>query len=306
MSQIKPDPMLERDFLGYGEHAPNPDWPGGARIAVNFNLNIEGGAERSLAHGDAVSEGALTDVGMPSQARREPMVESSFEYGSRRGVWRVLDILSEHSIPISVFAVAQAMERNSELARACVTRGYEIVAHGYRWLDYASMPEQMEREHIRLAIESLIRTTGVRPVGWMTGRPSANTRRLLAEMGGFLYDRDSLADELPYWLRMQNGPHLVIPCSYETNDNRWNEHTGFVTADDFFSYMKDAFDTLYDEGRRGAPKLLSIGLHDRLIGRPGRSAGLRRLIEYMHGTPGVWFCRGVDVAKHWRERFPVE
>src|SRR5688500_1673344 len=155
MLQIKPDPMIERDFFGYGEQTPQPEWPRGALIAVNFNLNIEGGAERSLAHGDAVSEGALTDVGLPSQPRREPMVESAFEYGSRRGVWRVLEIMGEHSIPISVFAVAQAFEKNPELARACVARGYEIVAHGYRWLDYASMPEQQEREHIRLAIESI-------------------------------------------------------------------------------------------------------------------------------------------------------
>jgi allantoinase len=305
MLQIKPDPMIERDFFGYGEHLPNPQWPGGAHIAVNFNLNIEGGAERSLAHGDAESEGALNDVGMPSQPRREPMVESAFEYGSRRGVWRVLDILDQHATPISVFAVAQAIERNPELARACVARDHEIVSHGYRWLDYASLPEHAEREHIHLAIESLIRTTGVRPVGWMTGRPSSNTRRLLAEVGGFLYDRDSLADELPYWLQMPSGPHLVIPCSYETNDNRCNEHNGFATADDFFTYMKDSFDTLYAEGKRGSPKLLSIGLHDRLIGRPGRSAGLSRLLEHMRSVPNVWFCRGVDIAKHWRERFPA-
>lgn len=307
MLSIKPDPMIERDFLGYGERLPHPEWPGGALIAVNFNLNIEGGAERSIAHGDAESEGALNDVGMPSHAgRREPMVESAFEYGSRRGVWRVLDILGEQAVPISVLAVAQAFERNPELARACVARGHEIVAHGYRWLDYASMPEHEEREHIRLAIESLTRTTGVRPVGWMTGRPSANTRRLVTEAGGFLYDRDSIADELPYWLRMATGPHLVIPVSYETNDNRCNEHSGFATADDFFLYMKDSFDTLYAEGKRGSPKLLSIGLHDRLIGRPGRSAGLRKLLEHMRGFPDVWFCRGIDIAKHWCERFPAD
>ena len=306
MFEPQPDPMTARDFVGYGEFPPRPEWPEGALIAVNFNLNIEGGGELSIAHGDATSEGALNDIGMPAHAgRREPLVESIFEYGSRRGAWRVLDVLRDHSVPASVLAVAQAMERNPELAKACVARGHEIVSHGYRWIDYASVPERTEREHIRGAIESLTRTTGVRPVGWMTGRPGVNTRRLLAEAGGLLYDRDSLADELPYWLQLPTGPHLVIPYSYEANDNRFSENSGFSTGADFFNYMKDAFDTLYAEGRRGSPKLLSIGLHDRLIGRPGRCSGLRQLLEYMRSFEAVWFCRGIDIAKHWRSRFPA-
>src|SRR5262249_3192163 len=266
-----PDPMIARDLVGYGEFPPNPAWPNGAHIAVNFNLNIEGGGESSLANGDAVSQGMLNGIRGPAPSgRRVPLVESVFEYGSRRGCWRLLDIFAEFSIPVSALIVVRALEQNAELAKACLSRGHEIVSHGYRWIDYGAVPEEVEREHIRLAVEGLTKLVGKRPLGWMTGRPGPNTRRLVCEEGGFLYDRDSLADELPYWLRMPSGPHLVIPYSYEANDNRFNENSGFSTGDDFFTYMRDAFDVLYREGVRGAPKLLSIGLHDRLIGRPGR------------------------------------
>jgi peptidoglycan/xylan/chitin deacetylase (PgdA/CDA1 family) len=200
--------------------------------------------------------------------------------------------------------VAQALEQNPEIVNACSRAGYEIVSHGYRWIDYSTVPEPVERNHIQRAIHILTALTGARPLGWMTGRPGVNTRRLLAEAGGFLYDRDSLADELPYWMQMPTGPHLVIPYSYEANDNRFNENSGFSTADDFFTYIKDAFDTLYYEGRNGSPKLLSIGLHDRLIGRPGRAPGLSRLIAYIQSFDRVWFCRGIDIARHWRDKFP--
>lgn len=301
----KPDPMLVRDLVGYGEFPPDPAWPDGARIAVNFNLNIEGGSESSLANGDTVSEGMLNDIGVPEfSGRRVPLVESVFEYGSRRGAWRLLDIFAQFSVPVSVLGVVRALEQNPELARACVARGHEIVSHGYRWIDYGAVPEAVERAHIRRAVEGLTTLLGERPLGWMTGRPGPNTRRLLCEEGGFLYDRDSLADELPYWLAMDAGPHLVIPYSYEANDNRFNENSGFSTGDDFFTYMRDAFDLLYREGMRGAPKLLSIGLHDRLIGRPGRAGGLIRLLEHMRDCEGVWFCRGIDIARHWRTHFP--
>ncbi len=304
MLEPKPDPMIARDFVGYGEFPPNPNWPGGALIAVNFNLNIEGGGESSVANGDDASEGMLNDIGVSAQSgRRVPLVESVFEYGSRRGAWRLLEIFRSFSVEVSVLGVAKALQQNPELARACVKRGHEIVSHGYRWIDYSSVPEEIEREHITRAVDILTDLIGTRPVGWMTGRPGANTRRLLAEVGGFLYDRDSLADELPYWLRMQNGHHLVIPYSYETNDNRFNENSGFSTASDFFTYMRDAFDALYREGKNGSPKLLSIGLHDRLIGRPGRSGALSGLIEYMRGFEGVWFCRGIDIAHHWHNNF---
>jgi len=302
----KPDPMISRDLIGYGEFSPNPAWPGGALIAVNFNLNVEGGGEATLANNDDVSEGMLNDIGVGTQAhRRVPLVESVFEYGSRRGAWRLLDVFREFSIPLSILGVARALEQNPELARACVERGHEIVSHGYRWIDYGAVPEDIEREHIRRAIEILTKLTGTRPVGWMTGRPGPNTRRLLVESGGFLYDRDSLADELPYWLRIADRPHLVIPYSYEANDNRFNENSGFSTADHFFTYMRDAFDLLYREGKQGSPKLLSIGLHDRLIGRPGRCAGLIKLLAYMRGLDAVWFCRGVDIAEHWRRTLPA-
>lgn len=307
MIEMKPDPMTARDFVGYGEFPPDPKWPAGAVIAVNFNLNVEGGGEASLANGDEVSEGMLNDIGVPTfSGRRVPLVESIFEYGSRRGVWRVLDAFREFFVNVSVLGVARALEQNPDLARAFVERGHEIVSHGYRWIDYGAVPENVEREHIRKAVEILNKVTGTKPVGWMTGRPGPNTRRLIVEAGGFLYDRDSLADELPYWLRIGEKPHLVIPYSYEANDNRFNENSGFSTGDDFFRYMRDAFDLLYREGSNGAPKLLSIGLHDRLIGRPGRCAGLIRLLEHMRSCEHVWFCRGIDVAEHWRKYFPAK
>jgi allantoinase len=302
---MKPDPMIARDLIGYGEVPPNPDWLGDAVIAVNFNLNVEGGGEATLANGDEISEGMLNDIGVPTQTgRRVPLVESVFEYGSRRGVWRLLDVFRDFSVTVSVLGVARGLEENPDLARAFIERGHEVVSHGYRWIDYGEVPEDVERDHIQRAVTILTKLTGARPIGWMTGRPGPNTRRLLVEAGGFLYDRDSLADELPYWLRINDKPHLVIPYSYETNDNRFNENNGFSTSDDFFSYMRDAFDLLYREGRNGSPKLLSIGLHDRLIGRPGRCAGLIRLLEHMRSFDRVWYCRGVDIAEHWRSKFP--
>jgi peptidoglycan/xylan/chitin deacetylase (PgdA/CDA1 family) len=297
--------MVARDLVGYGEFPPDPVWPGGASIAVNFNLNVEGGGEATLVNGDEGSEGMLNDIGVGTKSgQRSPLVESVFEFGSRRGAWRVLDIFRDFSVQVSVLAVARALEQNPELAKAFVQRGHEIVSHGYRWIDYADVAEEVERQHIQRAIDVLTRSTGMRPVGWMTGRPGPNTRRLLVEAGGFLYDRDSLADELPYWLRVGDRPHLVIPYSYEANDNRFNENSGFSTGDDFFSYMRDAFDVLRREGQKGSPKLLSIGLHDRLIGRPGRCTGLIRLLDHMRSFEDGWFCRGVDIAAHWRGRFP--
>jgi allantoinase len=307
ISEPKPDPMIVRDLVGYGEHPPDPAWPGGAFIAVNFNLNVEGGGEATLVNGDDMSEGMLNDIGVGTVPhRRVPLVESVFEYGSRRGAWRLLDIFRDFAIPLSILGVARALEQNPVLARACVERGHEIVSHGYRWIDYGAVPEDVERQHIACAVAILTTITGTRPVGWMTGRPGPNTRRLLVEAGGFLYDRDSLADELPYWLRVADRPHLVIPYSYEANDNRFNENGGFSTAEHFFIYMRDAFDVLYREGKAGSPKLLSIGLHDRLIGRPGRCAGLIKLLDYMRGFERVWFCRGIDIAEHWRRTFPLE
>ena len=224
MLEPRPDPMIARDLVGYGEHPPDPAWPGGAAIAVNFNINVEGGGERTLANGDKVSESVLNDIGTGSyEGVRVPLVELIFEYGSRRGIWRLLDLFQEFSIHVSILAVARAIEQNLPMAKAFVDRGHEIVSHGYRWIDYCLVPEEIERDHVRRAIEVLTRVSGARPVGWMTGRPGPNTRRLLVEAGGFLYDRDLLNDEIPYWLTVSGKPHLVIPYSFETNDNRFNE-----------------------------------------------------------------------------------
>jgi peptidoglycan/xylan/chitin deacetylase (PgdA/CDA1 family) len=307
MAKSKPEPVIARDLAGYGEFPPDPKWLGGAKIAVNFNLNVEAGGELTLANGDDGSEGTLNDIGFgPKQGIRVPLVESAFEYGSRRGVWRVLDIFREFKINISVLAVARGLEQVPNLARAFVDRGHEVVSHGYRWIDYCEVTEEIEREHIKRAIHIIANLTGSRPVGWMTGRPGPSTRRLLVEVGGFLYDRDSLADEIPYWVLVGERPHLVIPYSYEANDNRFNENSGFSTGEQFFSYMRDAFDTLRREGANGRAKLLSIGLHDRLIGRPGRCTGLVRLLDYMRSFDDVWFCTGAQVAEHWHKQYPFQ
>jgi len=293
-----------RDFRGYGSELPEARWPGKARICVNFNLNYEGGGERNVLDGDETSENLLTDIGFPAvPGQRSVHAEGTFEYGSRAGVWRCLRIFERFDVKISVLGVVQALLRNPDVAKAFVAAGHEIVSHGWRWIDYQSMPESGEREHIRRAVEGIKRLTGAPPKGWMTGRPGPNTRRLHVEAGGFLYDRDTLNDELPYWVEVLGRPHLVIPYSYETNDNRFDENRGFKTADDFFQYMKDAFDLLYDEGA-DRPKLLSIGLHDRVIGRPARAAGLIRLLDYMASKDRVWIARGVDIAEHWRKAHP--
>jgi putative urate catabolism protein len=290
--------------VGYGARPVHPGWPGGARLALQIALNYEAGGELSILHGDAASESLLTDIGFPAVAgARSLLVESSFEYGSRRGVWRLLRLFAERRITVSVFAVAMGLARNPEVARAMLEAGHEVVSHGWRWIDYQHVPSETEREHIRLAVETITGITGTRPVGWMTGRPGPNTRRLVVEEGGFLYDRDALNDELPYWVEVAGRPHLVIPYSYETNDNRFNENRGFNTGEDFFQYMKDTFDVLYAEGET-EPKMLSLGLHDRLIGRPGRAAGLARFLDYVLAHDGVWICRGADIARHWMMRHP--
>jgi peptidoglycan/xylan/chitin deacetylase (PgdA/CDA1 family) len=247
----------------------------------------------------------LTDIGFPAvKGARSPLVESSFEYGSRRGVWRLLRLFEERNIVIGVLAVATALARNREVAAAMVEAGHEIVSHHYRWLDYQRVPISVERRHVRLAVETLTEITGSRPVGWMTGRPSPNTRRLLVEEGGFLYDRDALNDELPYWVEVAGRQHLVIPYSYETNDNRFDGNIAFATAQDFFTYMKDTFDQLYREGE-SEPRMMSLALHDRLIGRPGRAKGLAEFLDYVLKHDRVWICRGVDIARHWMAHHPA-
>jgi putative urate catabolism protein len=294
-----------RDMVGYGKRLPDPKWPGQARLALQISLNYEAGGELNLLHGDNVSEGMLTDIGFPAvKGMRSPLVESSFEYGSRRGVWRLLRLFEERKIAIGVLAVATALARNREVAAAMVEAGHEIVSHHYRWIDYQHVPIAVERRHVRLAVETLTEIAGTRPVGWMTGRPSPNTRRLLVEEGGFLYDRDALNDELPYWVEVAGRQHLVIPYSYETNDNRFDGNVAFATSQDFFTYMKDTFDTLYREGE-SEPRMMSLALHDRLIGRPGRAAGLARFLDYVLEHDRVWICRGVDIARHWMVHHPA-
>ena len=304
-AQAKPA-AYPRDLVGYGRRLPDPKWPGGARLALQISLNYEAGGELNLLHGDRVSEGMLTDIGFPAvKGARSPMVESSFEYGSRRGVWRLLRLFEERKISIGVLAVATALSRNREVAAAMVEAGHEIVSHHYRWLDYQHVPIAVERRHVRLAVETLTEITGSRPVGWMTGRPSPNTRQLLVEEGGFLYDRDALNDELPYWIEVSGRQHLVIPYSYETNDNRFDGNVAFATAQDFFTYAKDTFDVLYREGE-SEPRMMSLALHDRLIGRPGRAKGLADFLDYVLKHDRVWICRGVDIARHWMTHFPPQ
>ena len=302
--RVRAGGVYPRDLVGFGARLPDPGWPGGARLALQISLNYEAGGEHSILHGDAGSEGMLTDIGFPAvRGARSMLVESSFEYGSRRGVWRLLRIFAERKIHVGILAVATALARNREVAAAMVEAGHEIVSHHYRWIDYQHVPIGVERRHVRLAIETLREVTGHRPVGWMTGRPSPNTRRLLVEDGGFLYDRDALNDELPYWVTVEGTPHLVIPYSYETNDNRFDGNVGFSTGDDFFTYMKDAFDVLYEEGAR-APRMMSLALHDRLIGRPGRARGLEKFLDYVLGHQRVWICRADEIARHWRQHHP--
>lgn len=295
----------DRDYVGYADNPPDPQWPGGARIAVNINLNYEGGGERSIMDGDGVSEDVLNDIGQPSlEGLRSPLVESIFAYGSRVGGWRLLELFRRFDVKVCLLAVAKAAERNPRLTRAFAAAGHEIVSHHYRWLDYQVMPEAEEREHIRLAFETIERIAGVAPVGWMTGRPSANTRRLLVETGKLLYDRDSLADEVPYWLDVAGRKHLVIPYSFETNDNRFDQNRGFSTGDDFARYMIDCFETLYAEGA-DRPKMMSLALHDRLIGRPGRITGLVKFLDHVKSRDKVWVATGRDIAEHWMRVHPA-
>jgi peptidoglycan/xylan/chitin deacetylase (PgdA/CDA1 family) len=303
-ASAKPDVGPPRDFVGYGRSPPQPGWPGDARIAVNFNLNVEAGGERSTLEGDSSSENILSDTGYGSYGgARSLMVESSFEYGPRVGCWRLIRIFKKFDVRISVLAVVRGLQRAPELARAFVEEGHEIVSHGWRWIDYTKMDEGQERKHIALATEGLVALTGQAPIGWFGGRPSINTRRLLVEQGGYLYDRDYLGDELPFWVEVGGRKHLIVPYSYETNDSRFDQNNGFSTADDFARYMIDCFDLMYEEGA-DAPKIMSVALHDRLIGRPARALGLIKFLDYARQRDRVWFCTGRDIAEHWRKEHP--
>lgn len=294
-----------RDLAGYGRTLPRADWPGDARVAVNLVLNFEEGAEYSVLNGDAHSETILSDLGglTPLQGERDLNIESLYEYGSRIGVWRILRTLEERRLPFTVYAVGQALEANPDAAAAFAAADCDVVSHGWRWIDYRTVPAEVERAHIGRCVETITRLTGRRPIGWYTGRPSANTRRLVVEEGGFLYDCDAYNDDLPYWVEVEGKPHLVICHSFDCNDSRFSRGQGFDVADDFFTYLKDTFACLYEEGAE-RPRIMTIGLHCRLVGRPGRIAGLARFLDYATSHDRVWFCRRDAIAQHWIEHHP--
>ena len=296
-----------RNLIGYGVNPPHPHWPGDARIAISFVLNYEEGGERCILHGDKESEAFLSEIpgAQPFPDARHMSMESIYEYGSRAGVWRLLRLFKKYDIPLTIFAVAMAIERHPEVAHAMMDEGHEICSHGYRWIDYQYMDEAEERDHLIRAIEIIRKVTGSRPLGWYTGRNSPNTRKLVMQEGGFLYDSDSYDDDLPYWVNEGQKPHLVIPYTLDTNDMRFATTQGFNSGEQFYQYLKDSFDTLYEEGAE-APKMLSIGLHCRLAGRPGRIASLERFIRYARSHDKVWFSRRIDIAQHWHQNHPFK
>ncbi|PZO11406.1 MAG: allantoinase PuuE [Leptolyngbya foveolarum] len=289
-----------RDFVGYGQTPPHPQWPNQAKIAVQFVINYEEGGESCILHGDPASEAFLSEMigAEPLLGVRNLSMESIYEYGSRAGFWRLHRLFTQRHIPLTVYAVAMALQRHPEAAKAMVSAGWEIASHGYRWIDYQYVSEEMERSHILKAIEIHTEMTGDRPLGFYQGRLSPNTRRLVVEEGGFLYDADSYADDLPYWDYDYGEPHLVIPYTLDNNDMRFATYQGFNSGDQFFTYLKDAFDMLYAEGET-APKMMSVGLHCRLSGRPGRATALARFLDYVQSHDRVWLCRRVDIARHW-------
>jgi putative urate catabolism protein len=294
-----------RDLIGYGPNPPDPQWPGDARIAVQIVLNYEEGGEACILHGDSHSESYLQEVvgSPPLFGVRNPQVESIYEYGSRSGFWRLLRLFAEFEVPVTIFGVAMALERNPAAVSAIMAAGYEIAGHGWRWIDYQFVSEERERADMALAIASIARLTGQRPLGWYTGRCSPNTRRLVVEEGGFLYDSDAYNDDLPYWVVEQGKHHLVVPYTLDVNDMKFGTAQGFNQGDDFFTYARDAFDTLYAEGA-AQPKMMSVGLHMRLIGRPGRIQGLRRFLDHVRQHDRVWLCRRIDIAQHWQRVHP--
>lgn len=296
-----------RDMRGYGEHPPHPRWPGGARIAVQFVLNYEEGGENCILHGDKTTEWLLSEIvgAQPKAGVRDPNMESLYEYGSRAGFWRLHRMFTQRSMPLTVYAVGMALERNPEAAKAMREAGWEVASHGYRWIDYQYMPEAEEREHIAKSVKIHETLVGERPMGLYQGKPNVNTRRLCVEEGGFLYDSDYYGDDLPIWNTEHGRPHLVIPYTLDVNDMRFATPQGFNTGEQFFTYLKDTFDYLWEEGAT-APKMMSIGLHIRLVGRAGRAAALARFLDYIRTKEHVWVCRRADIARHWySHHYPV-
>ena len=295
-----------RNMTGYGQNSIYPNWPNKARVAVQFVLNYEEGGENSILHGDKASEAFLSEIvgAKPYEGVRHMSMESIYEYGSRAGVWRILRLFKEFDVPITIFAVALAIARNRELADYLVDKNYDICAHGFRWIDYQYVDEKTEREHIKDCISVLTEYLGKRPIGWYTGRNSPNTRRLVMEEGGFLYDSDTYDDDLPYWVNEleSNNKHLIIPYTLDVNDMRFASPQGFNSGDQFFNYLKDSFDALYLEGETH-PKMMSVGMHARILGRPGRIMAMRKFLEYVKTFDDVWFCTRSEIAEHWYENF---
>lgn len=296
-----------RDFIGYGEHPPVVEWPNKARIAVQFVINYEEGGENCILHGDRASEAFLSEVvgAQPLLGQRHMNIESMYEYGGRAGFWRLHRMFTERNMPLTVFGVAMAMERNPVAVEAMLKADWEIASHGYRWIDYQYVPEDVEREHLQRAIEIHKKVTGSRPDGWYTGRNSMNTRKLVVEEGGFLYDADDYSDDLPRWDTEFGKPHLVIPYTLDVNDMRFTAAQGFNSGEQFFTYLKDNFDVLYEEGAE-TPKMMSVGLHCRLVGRPARAAALKRFLDYIQQHDDVWVCRRADIARHWHANHPAK
>ncbi len=298
------DVKTPRDLVGYGRLTPDPKWPGGANVAVQFVINYEEGGESCILDGDAASENLLSEIvgAAPWPGQRNLNMESIYEFGSRAGFWRLHRMFTGLNVPVTVYGVTLAMARNPEAVAAMKEAGWEIASHGYRWLEYKDFPEEIERQHIAEAVRLHTEIAGERPLGLYQGKPSDNTLRLTMEEGGFLYSSDNYADDLPFWVPDASGkPFLIIPYTLETNDMRFATPQGFNSGDQFFTYLKDAFDTLWEEGEEGAPKMMSVGLHCRLVGRPGRAAALKRFLEYVLSRDKVWIPRRIDIARHWHE-----
>ena len=300
-----------RDLRGYGRNLPHAQWPGDARVALQFVLNYEEGGENCVLHGDPGSEQFLSEMASPPAfAARHLSMESIYEYGSRVGVWRLLREFERRGLPLTVFGVGMALERNPEVAAAFVEAGHEIACHGWRWISYQAMDEATERAHLQAALESFQRTLGQRPAGWYTGRDSPATRRLVADAGGFEYDSDYYGDDLPFWLQVRRtdgalAPHLVVPYTLDANDMRFALPQGYSHGDEFFQYLRDAFDVHWAEGDE-RPTMMSIGMHCRLLGRPGRLRALQRFLDHVQAHERVWITRRVDIARHWKQVHPFD